>query len=384
MLTLSEVKGMEKITSNKLLAYLSRGGRMWMGDVKFDNSYPIGGETLIFPWDIRPVHREHVSRVLFEQPSSSYSLQFDYANNKVRVLQPGTPLIVEEIQTITTHVGQLKHKPFYIIAIEVTAGGTTGPFKVIPTGEVPLTVECAVDFPTGGLTFVDTDAVTAVRVTYIPLHESGPFSAGNLVIDEVVVAAAAKKALANQAAMVQYVWDDTDGVIAVLEPVGEAPTATHNAVIDIDAGSNDTNIDSHADDEANSLKVTYIKYSAFPPWCQLGDGDLTLATEIYGFTVNHYHMLAIPGLGVAVVGEVGDTSNVELIWSGPSASLGAGVPTWDPVLNQWNTNEGTALVTLSMPIVLLDPKINGQHLMEVPRTTDLSALVAKTMAWRIK
>jgi hypothetical protein len=107
-----------------------------------------------------------------------------------------------------------------------------------------------------------------------------------------------------------------------------------------------------------------------------------LATEVYGFAENHYHGLAIPGLGAQLVGEATAT-NVELIWSGPSASVGAGVPVLNFPLNKWETNESTAITTLAVPIIFMDDKAQGNHLMEVANATDLSSLVAKCMAWKV-
>ena len=362
------------LMGRKLTAYMARGGKFWTGSCTFDSSYPLGGESLAaLPF---------TPSGLDINPRGGYIPEWDKTNNKLKLLTPGVDLIVEEVVTIASHVGTLKHKPFYILAVESTATTTTGPFSVIPAGETPLTVQCAVNFATGGLTFVSTDLVTSVRVTYIPLHETGPFSSSNLVIDEAVVAAIAKTDLAYQAAAVQYVWDDTDTIIAALEPVGEAPSATHTAVVDIDDGSNDTNIDSHTDDEGNSLKVTYIKYGTFPPYCLLGDGDLTLASEIYNFTTNHYNYLAIPGLGTACIGEA-TADNVALIWSGPSSSKAAGVPVLDLELNQWSIDESSAVTTLAVPVIFMPPNANGGAMMEAPIGEDLSSIIIDMRAWQI-
>lgn len=352
-------------TNSSLQSALARGMKFETGSFAFDSSYPIGGESMTFGFTPSVV----------EIPSQGgYKFEYDHTNSKIKAFKPGKSLIVDEVVTVTSHIGKLKHKPFYILAIESTAGTTTGPFNAIPTGETPLTTECAVTFTSGTLTFLSTDAVTAARVTYIPLHESGPFSAANLVVDEAVTASASKTDLAYQAAAVQYVYDGTDNARCALEPVGEAPSATHTAVVDIDDGSDDTNIDSHADDAGNALKVTYIKYGTFKPYQQLGDGDLTLASEIYNFTTNHYHHLAIPGLGTQLVGETGAAGNVELIWSGPTASVAAGVPTLDFELNQWSTNEATAIATLAVPIIFLDALENEGAWLEVGEGDDLSAL----------
>jgi len=344
--------------------FRNRGGKIETGSFAFDSSYPIGGETAEFSFTPNTV----------SIPSQEgYVFEYDYTNEKVKAYVPGQSLIVEEEVTVATNVGNLAHLPFYILAIEATTATTTGPFNAIPTGKTPLTTECAVTFTTGALTFVSTDVVTVCKVTYIPIHSTGPFVSANLVIDEAVVAAAAKTDLAYQAAAVQYVYDGTGGSRMALEPVGEAPTASGNAVIDIDDGSNDTNIDVHADDEGNALVVTYIKYSALAAWQQLGDADLSLSSEIYNFTTNNYNFIAIPGLGTQLVGEATAT-NVELIWSGPGASVGAGVPTLDFEKNQWSTNESGAVTTLAVPIIFLSTFIQGAGLLEVGGGADLSGL----------
>jgi hypothetical protein len=363
-----------KLSVSKFGTLLSRGSRIWSGTITFDSSYPIGGESISLPF---------TPDIAIIEPTFKYQFRYDHTNSKVKVLRPAVPLIVEEAVTVASNVGTLKHKPFYVLAIETTAGTTTDHFSVIPTGETPLTKQCAVTFTDGTLTFLAGDAVTAARVTYIPLQESGPFCSDNLVVDEAVTAAAAKATLANRAAAVQYVWDDTDGVIDGLEPVGEEPSATHKAVVDITNGSSETDVDFHGDDEGNSVKVTYVKYTAFQSIMQLGDDDVSAASEQYNWTENHYPHIVIPGLGTACVGETGEAGNVALVWAGPSGTLGAGKPVLDIRINDWQTDESTALATFAMPAILLNPITDGIGLMEEDRATDLSSVTARMMAIKV-
>lgn len=265
-------------------------------------------------------------------------------------------LVVEESVTVASNTGTLAYAPAYIVAIEVTAGTVTGAFNVIPTGETAATKEVAVTFTSGVMTFKATDAVTACRVTYFPQQESGPFATSNLVIDETAVASASKVTLANRAMAVQYVYDDTDGALNVLEPVGEQPTATHNAVIDIVNGSSATDIDSHADDAGNTLKVTYLKYSGFNAAQQINDADTTLSSEAYNFTANNHHAIVVPAYGTQLVGEQTAT-NIQVSNVGPSGTAGAGVAVWNPYLNSITTNEGTAIDTLAMPYFYYEPSL---------------------------
>ena len=265
-------------------------------------------------------------------------------------------LVVEEVQAVASNTCTLSHVPLYIVAVDVTAGNVTGAFNVIPTGETPLTLQVAVTFPTGVLTFLSTDAVTSVRVTYLPKRGSGYLSA--VTVDEAVVAAAAKTNLAARAGLVQYVWNDTSGVLCALEPSGEAPSAANTAVVDINDSSN-TSIDSNAADEGNSLKVTYVPFAQLAPGTFVDDTDITLSAEVWNFTgdptVLGYHNLVVPGLGTILVGERGDASNAAPTWAGPSGTAANTVATWNPARNSIITNLDVAMVTTAISWMVLDP-----------------------------
>ena len=314
--------------------------------------------------------------VVLVQPDTGYNFAYDDANNKLKVFTPtgsgttsagsshnhvltGTaqaPLLVtEEVLTVSSNTGTLAYAPFYIVAVHVTAGSTTGAFNVIPTGETPLTKQVAVTTTTGVCTFLSTDAVTSAKVTYIPQRTGGPFAVGNMVVDETGSAAAAKLTLANRAGAVQYVWNDTNNVLCALEPVGEAPSATNTAVVDI-TDSTDTKIDFNATDENDDVKISYIKHSSF---AQTGlwrdDTDLTLSSEAYNWTNNGFRALAVPGLGTQVVGEMASAVNSVATWEGPSGTAADTVATWDPVQNYLLTNNTSAIATLAMPFFYIDP-----------------------------
>jgi len=326
-----------------------------------DSSYPTGGEALTAA-NLGLVSVDF----LLAESKNGYMFEYDYTNSKLKAYYPsGTPtftgtaktehLIVEETVTVSTNVGTLANVPFYVCSIEATAGGTTGLVNIIPTGETPLTKQCAATLTDGTLTFVAADAVTEAKVTYIPLQTSGPFVEANRVVDESVTAAAAKTELANRAAAIQYVWDDTDGVICTFEPVGEAPSATHKCVVDITNGTPTTDIDSHADDEANTLKVTYVKYSALPAACCIGDEDISLTSEAYDFTaVGGYMGTVIPGLGTQLCGEEADTTNATATIQGPGATAANVLAKWEPTKNYLLTNNTAAMVTFSMPFFVID------------------------------
>ena len=373
------------VTLDSAMPYLSLGNlRGILGTMAFDSSYPTNGEDIT-------AAQLGLSRIddLRVYPSNGYAFTFDKTNLKVLAYRTGataftgtakkTPVIVEEVVTVASNTGTLANAPAYIVAVDVTAGTVTGAFRIIPTGETPLTKQVAVTFTSGVMTFLGTDAVTSVRVTYIPQMAGTPFAATNMVIDESVTAAAAKTELANRAFAVQYVWDNTDNVLCVPEPVGEAPTATHNVVIDITNGSSKTDLDSHADDEGNTLKVTYLKHSGLDnAVLAINDADVTLSgadPEQYDFNNEGlYEGLVIPGLGVHCVGETAAAANVAYAWSGPSISVANALPTWHPHLNTVRTQDTTALATLAMPWFILNPTFIGD---ETPAGTNAAAAMAE-------
>ena len=263
-------------------------------------------------------------------------------------------LIQEEAVAVSSHTGTLAYVPLYIVAVQVTAGGVTGAFKVIPVGETPHTTEVAVNFTTGGLTFLDTDAVTAVKITYLPKRASGHLS--SVTVDEVVVASASKVNLAARAGLVQYIWNDTANALLVPEPSGEAPTAATNCVLDINDSEN-TSIDTDAAINGVNLKVTYVPYSQIPAACFIDDTDVALNSEAWDFTNDTgagYRALVIPGFGVYCVGESAGANELA-IWEGPSGGAGTdGVAVWTPNKNQILTNQTAAMLTTAISWLLLD------------------------------
>ncbi len=345
-------------------------------DILFDNSYPTNGEVVSLPIT-------NVKDVMFEQ-KSGYMFEYDRANKKVKVYTPigtanahthavaldtgasaggsahthaftGTapypPLAVEETKAVTGNACTLSHLPLYIVAVHVTGGDVSGAFSIIPAGETPLTKQVAVNFTTGAMTFRASDNVSAAKVTYVPKRGSGHLSA--VTVDEEIVASASKTNLAARAGLIQYVWDDTDGVLVNFEQPGAAPSATHFCAIAMNDGGA-TSVDSHGDDAGNTLKVTYVPYSQLPPGCYVTDADLTLANEAYSFTENHYAHVVVPGYGVNAIGETAGAARAAAIWEGPSGSAADGIACWNPAMNGFSTNQDTAMTIMTIPFLVLD------------------------------
>ena len=100
--------------------YASMGGMFEVGTITMDASYPKGGEDITFPpW-------KHNPRFLEIDAEGGYEFEYDRTNNKIKAFTEGHSLIVEEVVVVASHTGTLVHKPFYILAIDVTATTTTG------------------------------------------------------------------------------------------------------------------------------------------------------------------------------------------------------------------------------------------------------------------
>jgi len=258
----------------------------------------------------------------------------DYANKTFRGYKTADVplLVVEEVVTVASNIGTLEYPPAYIIAVEVTAGGSTPVCHVIPTGETVSQSEVAVTFPTGVLTFNATDAVTSVRVTYIPQQLTGPFSASNMIIDEEITMSATPVSLANRALCVQYVWDDTGGARLPMEPDGEQPASGQCSVAILDTT---TKVDFHADEATGTAKVTYLKYSGLDntvTWLDSVDRDVSAGGTFDLTALAASGGILVPGLGTQAVMEV-ETSgaNEEAPIAGPSGTVAEGVVVWDPI-----------------------------------------------------
>jgi hypothetical protein len=369
------------VTATLVKKFKFGNGFVALADLAFDNSYPTNGEAITIP--SLPV----INEIYFPQ-CSGYLFEYVKSTGKVKVYTPsgaanahthavaldggstaagaahthvfsGTAAaqkpayVVEEPVTVTANVGTLAHIPLYITAVHVTAAtSVTGAFSVIPVGETPATKQVAVNFVTGAMTFLGTDGVTAAKVSYIPKRSAGYLSA--VTVDEVVVASASKVNLAARAGLIQYVWDDTDGVLVDFEQPGAAPSATHFCTVDI-LDTADTSIDSHADDATNSLKVTYVPYTQIPTGCFIDDADITLSSENYNFTETaHYAKTLIPAFGVNAIGETGAAARAAAIWEGPSGTAANGIAVLNPALNKILTKNTTAMTIITVPWMILD------------------------------
>lgn len=352
--------------------------------VAFDSSYLSGGESLT-PADLGI--GDFVGPIEFTQGEDGYIFKWDDANDKILAYAPQVrpQLVVEEVVTMTTDVGTLAFLPAYIIAITDTTAGVV--YRIIPVAETPVNnVSVTVNFLTGLITNAGADGPPTLTVTYCPQQNAGVFAASNMVIDETAVAASAGVNLANRAAAIQYVYNTTNTAVWAEFPPGEAPAATGDLNIVIDNSSN-TTLDTHSDDDGDTITVTYLKYSGITsPGQAIDDTDITLASEVldWGLAAGaNYRSLVIPGYGTRIVGEETGSGNEIGNWSNAGDTPADGIASANLYTNVYTTNNTSAFVTLSIPWLVLDPLLDAgisPVLTEVLSTTDLSAVSVQVYA----
>jgi hypothetical protein len=155
------------------------------GTITFDSSYVTGGE----PITAADVGLGELDSLVLEQGEDGHIIEWIRTSALTGLLKvrgagaTASPrLVIEEVVTVTTHVGTLAHLPAYIVAVDVTAGAATPACHVAPVGKVAPASSVAVDFTTGIMTFNTADAVTSARVTYFPQQEGTIFAKSNMVI----------------------------------------------------------------------------------------------------------------------------------------------------------------------------------------------------------
>lgn len=360
------------------------GGRQAVGamgefpvDITFDSSYAKGGEPLT---DAKIGTRVFgVQRVGGNAAAAAYTVQHITSTNKLQVLKPAPALIVEEVVAVSSNVGTLQRVPGYILAIEVTAGSVTGAFLPIPVGETPVTTQVAVNFLTGGMTFLAGDAVTSVRVTYIPLGV-GPFIEANRVVDEAVTLATAGVNLANRAGLIQYVFNSAAtgaNRLPAIQPVGEAPS-TNQIAIDIQNSGN-TTITPNSAQNTNAAKVTYWRHSAFAGFGWTDQADITVTSNaiVVGEALDLGGTL-IPGFGCVLVGEATATNKQQRLL-GPSGTVGADLAVFDPAKGTITFHAGDSITTCEIPYIVLNPAQFTGNLIEVPNGENLSGVTIRAL-----
>lgn len=317
-------------------------------------TYPSGGvpmPTTASSWGfIRQLNRFDL---VDPNDASGILWKVDHANKKLRGYVGNTvPLmVVEEAVTLTANTtGTLKYLPAYVIAIEANDGTV---LHTIPSGETVPTNHLGINFTTGAVTALAADAFTSLKVTYIPQQPDGPFAASNLVVNEVITAAAAGVATASRAFAVQHVWNDTNGARMVLDPDGEQPSATGIASIDI---SPTTTVDTHADDDGDTLHVTYLKYAGLRnPEHEFFDSAVrTVTAGVFDMLAVSKSSIVVPGFGTSAPVEVNTTNaNEEAAWSGPGDTAAEGIAIYDPRANDIEEAQTDTIDEFKLPFFLL-------------------------------
>lgn len=344
-----------------------------------DTSYPAGGYT-IDPLKFGQRDLQEVRIVGSNSKGGRYKAFWDTETEKLRIFHTAGPaLIVEEAVTVASHAATLDRVPGYILAVHATAGSVTGICRVIPVGETPATKQVAVNLLTGAMVFNTSDAVTAAKVTYIPLGV-GPFTEANRVVDESNTGTNdTTRDLAIRAGLIQYVWNDTAGTLPTIVPVGESPSSGECA-IDINNSSATTITVNAAQDDA-TYKITYWKHSALVPYGWTDQGDIAVTSNAVVFPeVLDISGIFIPAFGQVIVGETGGAGNLQSVMLGPSGAAASNVAVFDPAKNTLTFVSGDSYGTIEMPYIVLDAAMLGAGgLVEVDTGRDLSALTFKAL-----
>jgi hypothetical protein len=308
--------------------------------------------------------------------------EWDATNKKLIPVADGSEEFIKiETVTMTSNAGRMSRPPGYIIAARAI-GTTSGSLRIIPSGKTPATKQVAVNLVTGAVSTFATDAVTSIVFIYIPLGV-GPFIEANRVVDEAHTFTTGGANLANRAALIQYVWNDTDTThLPAIQPVGEAP-ATHQIAIDIN-NSGATTITPNSAQNTNTGLVTYWKFSALGldkfAWTDQADITIT-STTLFAFADDLAvppNGIWVPGFGNVIVGETASgTTNLQGILVDPSGTPATNVLTYYPFRGQIVPVVGDAYVTIEMPYVLLNeancPALGGQ----LPAGFNLTGLVGR-------
>jgi len=291
-------------------------------------------------------------------PSMVGNVAWDNTNGKFNFLASrGPSIVVEETVVMTTNAGRLARIPGFIIAIQALAGGTTGTLRIIPHGKTTATKQVDVNFATGDIVTFATDAVTSVLVTYIPLGV-GQFTAANLVVDEAHTFTTGGANLVNRAAMIQYVWNDTDAThLPKVLADGQAP-ATHQIAIKINNAGAST-ITPNAAQNTNTGLVTYFKFTN--SWVSDHGWQDAAAITITSTTLFSFGKdlaippagLFIPGFGPVIVGATVVPANLQGILEGPRGTAAANVIVYDPITGKMVPVVGDAYATITIPYCLI-------------------------------
>lgn len=340
--------------------------------ITFDSSYPRGG----YPISAASFKMARIPDNLFFPASSglqSYMPFLDYKNKAIRIMQSANSLIVEEAVTVTSNKGTLANIPGYILAVQTTAGTTLGAFTVIPKTATPVTTQVAVNFATGQLTFLSSDAITKALVTYIPMGV-GPFVPSNQVVDEAVTLSSSGVNLANQASLIQYVYD-THSTGTLLVPCGGTVAAASGQVHTALRNSTNTTLTVNAAQNTDAGLVTYWKASAFGT-AQGFTAEASIPATTGITTAFSFPSIVIPTYGTQMVG-LATATIVPEVMEGPSGTSATGVVVWNPFKNTFSFNAGDSLDHVYLAYITLNASMVGESLQEVAPGTNLASVTMR-------
>lgn len=334
------------ITSVKRLTYC---------DIAFDSSYAFGGESLT----PSSVGLTRIERAIFAN-QSGFTFEYDVTNQKVKVFAPAPPIVHNELVTVTSNVGTLKYPAAYIM--HVSYGNAA--YKVIPGGLTPVTTTVSVSEPAWGvrntLTFLSTDSVTYVYVTYIT-------QAWKEVFDNYVLATLTAGArvgghadltftagtpdtldLGEYAVAIQSVmWNDAGTYKACKACYAGVDPATTEVAIDFtNSSSSETRVSFREEDTVDTaLDTVYVQYIKKPTSGFLYDrfveeDDLTPSSDVVTCSSGH-----LSGSNMLLYGSCGDMPGPTGAYANIISSLEA-VGTTATLIQPTTLNSATNTMTL--------------------------------------
>lgn len=254
--------------------------------------------------------------------------------------------VIEEAVTLTSNVGTLAYPPAMIIAATGTISAATKPLKPIPTGVSDANMvaqDIQVDWTNGIVQTKNSDAVSSLKVSYIPQQDSGFFSRSNMVIDEAVTLASGNNNIANAAAAMSYVYS-----VAGNKRLLFAHASASGKVL-VTLGSSATNVIAANVADAGSAKVTYLKFSGLPDASSfVAAASISLSSQAkeFGKAAAEKNERVLPATAPFIIGN--ETTNfLEISLGGPSVTAAVNLAKYDWTINKITTAESSAQTAIT-------------------------------------
>lgn len=336
--------------------------RIAHANLAFDSSYAYGGEEFTSTVKTQ-LGLANIDYVLAE-PTKGVNFEYDYSNNKLKAYLAAPAIVYDEKQTAVNNLVTLDYPAAFIV--NVAKAGVNQAMRSV--GASLGGDECALTalMEYGVRTRITTHGATdTIFVTYITQAWLDVWT--NLVQEEVITLATGANNIAN--AMLAFMYaDQITAPVTKLVPIDQ-DDAVATGEIDLLLGNATGALTVHADQNAKTIKLTYLKK---PSGGFLADRAFTNATMLESGTgVNTlplYPLLLWGYAGYAPIFEATTSTLINMVDT-PGAGE-ANFTKTTSVLQFGNDNAaGTAAGVWGFP-----HEIPGLVPLEVRNGTDLSGL----------